>query len=150
MTSVNEKIDEKDLKIIKILMKNARTPYSAISKELGISDVAVIKRIKKLERMGVIKKYTLEVDATKIGYNAKSITGINVKPERLFDVLDALKDMDEVKYLAITSGDHHIIAVIWASDQDELKEVHNKINKIEGVESVRPAVVIKIIKDEAF
>ncbi len=147
---MNEKIDEKDLKIIQILMKNARTPYSAISKELGISDVAVIKRIRKLEKMGVIKKYTLEVDASKIGYTAKSITGVNVKPEKLFDVLDALKEMEAVKYLAITSGDHHIIAVIWASDQEELKEVHNKISKMDGVESVRPAVVIKVIKDEAF
>ena len=61
-----------------------------------------------------------------------------------------MKEMENVKYLAITSGDHHIIAVIWTTDQDELKEVHNKISKMEGVESVRPAVVIKVIKDEAF
>ncbi len=147
---MNEKIDEKDLKIIEILMKNARTPYSVISKELGISDVAVIKRIRKLEKMGIIKKYTLEIDTSKIGYTAKSITGINVKPEKLFDVLDTLKNMDAVKYLAITSGDHHIIAVILATDQDELRDIHNEISKTDGVESVRPAVVIKVIKDEIF
>jgi len=72
-------IDEKDLKILEILRKNSRTPYSEIAKIVGISDVAVIKRIRKLEQLGLIRKYTIIIDPKKLGYNAVSITGIDVE-----------------------------------------------------------------------
>ncbi|MGC8948819.1 MAG: Lrp/AsnC family transcriptional regulator, partial [Thermoprotei archaeon] len=47
------KIDEKDLKILSILRKNVRTPYTVIARELNVSEAAVRKRVEKLIRMGV-------------------------------------------------------------------------------------------------
>jgi len=44
----NTNIDQNDLKILEILKKNARTPYTTIAKELKVSEAAVRKRIEKL------------------------------------------------------------------------------------------------------
>jgi len=140
-------IDEKDMKIISMLLENGRITYSEIAKAIGISDVAVIKRIKRLEQMGVIRKYTVLIDPKKIGYKAISITGIDVEPEYVFNILNILKEKDYVKYLAIASGDHDIIATIWAKDSDDIAKIHGEIAKIDGVKRVCPAIILDIIKE---
>ena len=46
-------IDEIDKKIIEMLQQNARTPFTRIAEEIGLSEGAVRKRIDNLERDGV-------------------------------------------------------------------------------------------------
>ncbi len=140
-------IDEKDLKIIKLLQENSRIPYTELAKKVGISDVAVIKRIKKLEKQGVIKKYTIVIDPKKLGYNSVSIVGINVEPEYLFPVISHLKEKDYVKYLALSSGDHTLMAIIWARNGSELARIHNEISKLPGVTKVCPSIILDVIKE---
>jgi len=55
-----------------------------------------------------------------------------------------------VKYLAITSGDHELLAVIWARDGDELQKIHEEIRSIEGVVNIYPAILADIVKAEAY
>ena len=140
-------LDEKDKKIVEILLQNARTSYSDISRALGISDVAVIKRFKRLEQLGVIRKYTINVDPKKLGYNAISITGLDVEPESLFAVMSLLEKKDYIKYLALTSGDHQIMSLIWASGSEELAQIHDELSKLPGVKRVCPAIIIDVIKE---
>jgi len=64
-----------DLELIQILMKNSRTPFVKIAEMLGVSETAVRKRIRKLERDGVIRKYTIEVDPKKIGFEITALIG---------------------------------------------------------------------------
>ena len=140
-------IDEKDEKILEILKGNARASYTEIARSLGISDVAVIKRIRKLEQAGIIKKYTIIVDPKKLGYNAVSITGVDVEPEHMFKVLSFLREKEYVKYLALTSGDHSIIAIIWAKDSNELARIHDEISSLPGVKRVCPAIILDVVKE---
>jgi len=140
-------LDEVDLKILKTLFDNARTPLTEIAGSVGLSDVAVYKRVKKLEKMGVIKKYTAVVDPAKLGYTKISFTGVNVAPDALLSVVEALRGRDYVKFLAITTGDHQLIAVIWAKSSDELVEIHREMEKIPGVMKIYPAIVLDVIKE---
>ena len=141
-------LDEKDVKILKILAKNARIPYSEIAKIVELSDVAVIRRVRKLEQSGIIKGYTLIVDPKKLGFNSISITGIDVEPEHLFEVIDKLRNMENVKYIALTTGDHSIIIIVWARNGEEMAKIHDMISKIPGVKRVCPAIILDVFKDE--
>lgn len=142
-------IDDKDRKILELLRRNARASYSEIARVIGMSDVAVMKRVKKLEQLGVIKGYTAIVDPRKLGYDSISITGIDVEPEHLFKVTAYLKERDYVKYLALASDDHAVIAVIWARDGDGLSKIHEEIAKLSGVRRVCPSIVLDILKEMA-
>jgi len=141
-------VDEKDLKILEELKKNARTPYSKIAKELGVSDVAVLKRVRRLESLGVIARYTIEVDLKKLGYEVVSITGVDVEPEQLFAVAEQLKGKEYVKRLAITAGDHAMVAEVVARSGEELAEIHKEISAMPGVKRVCPAIVMEVLKSE--
>lgn len=55
------KLDEYDMKILDILSENSRMSYSEIAKKLGLTRQTVKSRIEKLEKEGVIEKYTIKV-----------------------------------------------------------------------------------------
>ncbi len=139
-------MDEVDRKIIDMLMKDGRVKYSKIARELGISDVAVIKRIRKLESNGIIRGYVAVVDPQKLGYKASSLTGVDVEPDYLFQLVEELKKKEYVRYLAITSGDHCVMTLIWAKDGGELRKIHDEISKMPGVKRVCPAIVLEEVK----
>ncbi|HIQ03180.1 MAG TPA: Lrp/AsnC family transcriptional regulator [Desulfurococcales archaeon] len=140
-------IDEKDKEILEILKSNSRISYSDIARMVGISDVAVIKRVKKLEQLGVIRRYTVILDPRKLGYNAISITGIDVDSEHIFKVISYLRERDYTKYIALTSGDHSVIVVIWATNNEELARIHDEISRLPGVKRVCPAIILDVIKE---
>jgi len=141
-------IDQKDKRIIEILQKNARIPNTEIAKMLGISESTVRKRISDLESKGVIKKYTVIVDPSKIGYNTVTILGVDVDPTKFLDVAKELAKLPETKYVATSTGDHMIMAEIWTKDGQTLAElISNRIGKIGGVKRICPAIILEKIKE---
>ncbi len=140
-------VDEKDKKIIELLLKNSRINYSEISKILGISDTAVRKRIRTLEKNGIIRAYTISVDPHAIGYKCVAIIGIDTSSEKFYDVANKLKDMKEVKCVDMASGENMIVVEIWAEDGEELaKIISEKIGKIDGVKKIKSSVVLQKLK----
>ncbi|MEM0027168.1 MAG: Lrp/AsnC family transcriptional regulator [Ignisphaera sp.] len=143
---MGEELDEKDKKIIERLSENARITYTELAKEIGLSDVAVIKRVKKLENR-VIKRYTIVVDPRSLGFRVISLTGIDVDPDKLFSVIENIKSRYYVKGLWLTTGDHPLMTIIWARDEEEMAKIHKEIGELDGVKRVCPAIVLKTIKD---
>ncbi len=141
-------LDSTDLKIIDILKKNARTPVLKMSGILGISDVAIKKRIKKMEDLGVIRGYTIKIDYPKLGYKGLAIVGLDVESSTLLEVARELVERDNVKYVAISTGDHMVIATIIAKDNEELATFIDELRKMRGVTKVCPAIVLEVLKDE--
>ena len=140
-------MDEKDRKIIEILEKNARTPFTQIAKEVGLSEGAVRKRVEALERKGVIRKYVAVVDPKKLGYNNVTILGLDVDPTKLLDIANEVAKIKAVRTVCLSTGDHMIMAEIWAKDGKELSEIlAKKIGKIDGIKRLCPAILLEKIK----
>ncbi len=141
-------IDEIDKKILEILQKNARMPYTQIAKKIGLSEGAIRKRIDALEKKGIIRKYVAVVDPRKIGYNNITLLGLDTEPTKLLDVANEVAKIEEAKNVYISAGDHMIMAEIWAKNGKELSEIlANKIAKIEGVKKICPAIILEKIKE---
>ena len=60
-------LDELDLRIVGLLLKDARTPAALIAEQIGLSRPAVADRLDKLERQGVIRGTTAVIDPAAIG-----------------------------------------------------------------------------------
>ncbi|HDN96005.1 MAG TPA: Lrp/AsnC family transcriptional regulator [Thermoplasmatales archaeon] len=141
-------IDKIDERILEILQKNARTPYTQIAKEVGLSEGAIRKRIEALEKKGVIKKYVAIIDPKKIGYNSITLLGIDTEPTKLLEIANEISKLKEAKNVYLSTGDHMIMAEIWAKDGKELSNIlANKIAKIEGVKRICPAIILEKLKE---
>lgn len=138
------KIDDTDRKILKILDENSRSTYTDIAQEVGVSEATVRNRVHCLEKHNIIKKYTVEFNPKDIGYDMVCILGLDVKPQYLLEAVDQIRDFDEVRWAAKSTGDHMVMAEIWARDTEELsKLISEKIGKIEGVMDMKPAILLE-------
>ncbi len=140
-------MDDKDFKIIKILQENSRTPYTEIGKKLGLTEATIRKRVSELERKGVIKRYTIEVDPEKLGYRNVTILGLDVEPQYLLEAARKIAEYEEVRWVATATGDHMIMCEIWARDGEDLfRFLTDKIGKVKGVKDLCPAIIMERIK----
>jgi len=141
----SQTMDEIDQTILRALRKNARVSRTKIAELVKISEAAVRKRIKKLEKEGIILGYSAILNYRKINL-VHSFTGIDVEPQNLLEVVRTLRDDKNISSIFLTSGDHDILVEIICNSIKELEEIHNKISKIDGVKRVCPAIVNDIIE----
>ncbi len=141
-------MNENDRKIIEILIENARTSFTDIANALGVSESTIRKRVKYLEENDIIKKYTAVVDPAKLGYRTVTILGLDVEPSLFLEAADAMSKIEEVKWVATTTGDHMIMTEIWTHNGKELGAlISEKIGKINGVHRICPAIILEMVKN---
>jgi Lrp/AsnC family transcriptional regulator for asnA, asnC and gidA len=129
-----------------MLKENARIPYVQIARRIGISETAVRKRIRKMEENGIIKRYTIEIDPKKVGFEIDAFIGIDTKPEKYISTIEKLNQMAEVISLSPSSGDHMILIECWFKNSAELSRFVRLIEKMDGVTKVCPAIISEKIK----
>jgi len=134
-----------NLELLRILKENSRIPFVKIAKIFGVSETAVRKRIRKLEKEGIIKKYTIEVNLKKIGLEM-ALIGMDTKPEYYISTIEKLKEMDEVVNLYASSGDHMIMIECWFKSSEKLRKFIKTLESMEGVTRVCPAIILEKIK----
>jgi len=137
-------IDNVDLKIISLLNKDAKTPYTEIAKKVFVSSGTVHVRMRKLEDLGVVKSATLNIDFSKLGYDISAFLGIYLEKSSLYDiVIEKLKDISEVINAYYTTGNYSIFAKIICKDTNHLREVLNKIQLVEGIDRTETLIVLE-------
>jgi len=135
-----------NLELVKLLKKNSRASYVEMARHFGVSETAVRKRVRKLEGSGVIKRYTIDADPKKIGFEVDALIGIDAKPEKYIHVLEKLKPMKEVMTLCSSSGDHMLMVECWLENSRSLTKFVKALEKMEGVTKVCPAIIIEKMK----
>ena len=76
--SSNYQIDNIDLKILNVLSKNAKMPYTEVAKKVFVSGGTVHVRMRKLEKMGVVRGTKLDIDYEEKNFD-KFAFSINTK-----------------------------------------------------------------------
>jgi len=129
-------IDEIDRKILSILMRNAKMPYTEVAKAAHVSGGTVHVRMKKMEDLGVVKGFNLAIDHSKLGYDITAYLGIYLEKSSFYDEVSlALRDIPEVVSAHYTTGNYSIFARIVCRDTKHLLELlHNKVQLINGIQ----------------
>ena len=117
-----------------------------MAKKFKVTETAVRKRVKQLEQIGIIKKYTIEFDPKKIGFDIDTLIGIDTLPEEYINIINKLKNTEEVQSLYSSNGDHMILARCWFKNHRELENFVKKIEKYKGITKICPAIIIEKIK----
>ncbi len=129
-------LDETDRQIIAILMRDARTPFTEIAKQIDMSSGTIHVRMKKLEEKGVVLGAHLQVDYAQLGYDVVAFLGIFLdKSDNYDDVAIALKAIPEIVSANYTTGSYNIFVKIVCRDTSHLRDVlHDKIQKVRGIQ----------------
>lgn len=146
-------LDATDLKILEALQEDARQTYTAIGKSLGMAHSTIYDRIKRMERQGIIKKYTTMIDAEKAG--AKNITAIMTvftDPKESENVAKKLCQAPQIlEVYTSLSEELLIIAKVIAENQERLHEfIACSVAPLPGVLRIRTSMVTKKFKETQF
>ena len=147
---MKEVVDEKDRKILEILKENSSLSTYKISKKTLIPVTTVNNRIKKLKKMGVIKKFTIDIDKNKLGFNLTAYILINLslrelKEEKMNvrDLVRIIKKNPNIESVDNVTGDFDIILKIHARDINDVNDyVVSTLAELKGVEKTKTALIL--------
>jgi len=138
------KIDNLDLKILSELSKDAGISVPKLSKKIKINPSVVYSRIKRLLKRKLIEKFTIVVNDYELGYQVKSITGLNMDSKKRDNVIGELFKIDGVREIAEVTGRFDVLVTMYAKSLDEMHRlVSNKIGRIDGVISSESFIEMK-------
>ena len=129
-------LDELDLQILDLLIKDCRTPYLEIARICHVSGGTIHVRMKKMEDLGIIKGTRILINLPKLGYDVCCFVGIYVDKASSFqNVFDELNKIKEVVELHLTTGDYSVFAKVICKNITDLQDILlNKINPIQGIQ----------------
>ena len=143
-----EGLDELDQKIVQLLIKNARTSYSEIGQQVGLSRVAVKMRVQALEQRGVIEEYTTIINPQKISGAVSCYFEIETEPGALAAVIDLLNASDDITQIyRVTGRDKLHVHAVAPSAQAMETLIRDLIDPLPGVTSCSCNIILSRIKD---
>ena len=140
---MSPELDEVDRGIIGHLRENARMTFVDIGKELSVSDATVYNRVRRLMEMGVIKRFTIEVDEAAMGKGTRGFILVNVKPGAVKEVSEQLAEIGRVSEVHEVHGSKDLIVKVGAKNLDSLRSV---ILKVRGIPDVVGTEFIPVFK----
>ena len=146
-------LDTLDWQILQAIQKNSKQTYSEVGRQLGVAHSTVYDRIRKMEKNGIIKKWTIDINLEKIGINyITARMTVYTDPKESENVAKELSEAKEVLEVPMSlSEELLIIAKVIARDQDELHSfIAKKVAPLQGVLRIRTSIVTKKIKEERF
>jgi Lrp/AsnC family transcriptional regulator for asnA, asnC and gidA len=128
------KLDEVDMKILSALYLDASVSVPELSTRLGINLSVAYSRIKRLQKRGVIERFTIQVNEESLGMRAGALAGLNIDPKQREEVLKEIEKVDGVRLIREVTGRFDVIASLKGQSLDELHgAVSDVIGKIPGV-----------------
>lgn len=143
-----EKCDDKDEIIIKSLVSDARHSARQISLAAGLSTVTVLNRIKRLEKVGIIRGYHANVDYEKIGYGLIAIIEIVVKNTGLSSVEMSISRHENVRAIYDMTGATDLLVIAKFRSRSELSAFVKDLEDLESLKSTMTRVVLNTIKED--
>jgi len=142
-------LDDMDFKIIEMLKNDGRASYKELAEKLGVGVATVYKRVKRLEKLGVIKGYTAIIDETKLGKTITGYIGLEIRPADTNKVLEELLKMEEVVEVATVTGAFDILVKVRVKSLDELWNfIYVKTPRIKEILKTTTMIAIDVIKED--
>jgi len=140
-------LDEKDKRILEMLIEDSRRPYREIAEEVNLSESTVRKRVIKLQDEKVIEKFTIRIcreDERCIIAFLTVIPNNESEIKELIRETQIIPQCEEVYFLAGQCGVLIKVKVPEISELDALVENFRGRNDVKSVERI--CVVLKPIK----
>jgi len=140
------KIDQTDIKIIKLLQKNGRMSNTEIAKNAGISETTVRYRMQRLIKEKYIEIAAI-IDPMKLGNGIEGTIRITADIKQMEQVTKALKLIPELFYVARVSGKADFDTSFFVKNMNEARSLIDRVNLIEGVIDTDMATVLEYVKE---
>ena len=146
------KLDEKDVRILQELIEDSSQSITELASKLGIPRTTVQERVKRLKESGVIKRFTVKLDYSKLGKGATAFVLVSIHPEakvRQKELAEMLSRLEDVVEVHVISGEWDFLLKIRGESVNSIGSlVVDKLRNIEGIGRTVTCVSFATFKEE--
>lgn len=148
-------LDEKDKKLLTIVQANGRASLTTIAKAIHLSIDATHKRLKRLEREGIIHHFSTAINPKALGFDLVANIQIklhNIGEDDLRKFIAHLTQHPQVIELISTLGEHDLTCVIISKNTEDLELVSRQIRHAfrQLIADWRSVINLKVHKFEEY
>ena len=141
-------IDNTSLQILAILQEKARIPNIEVSRQIGLAPSAVLERIRKMEKRGIIEGYEVRLNHELFDRGHIAFITVKTAAAAIQGVGTQLEKMTEVQEIHYTSGEDSYLIKVRTKDSRSLGcLLCEKIQSIPGVTSTKTSTVLSTVKE---
>jgi Lrp/AsnC family leucine-responsive transcriptional regulator len=136
-------VDDIDRTLLGALLADARTSYADLARLVGLSAPSVHDRVKRLERDGVLRGSTVDIDAKAVGLGVSALVGLQQREGvESDDVVAELQLIPEIEDCWFVAGDEAFLVKVRVADLDDLDRTLRVLRQVPGVTRTRTTVVL--------
>ena len=139
-------VDDIDMEILCLLRENARATNAEIAKKIDVSEATIRRRIKNLEKKGIITGFSALINCPALENSIKGFIHIKVGPNDVDKVANKLKGHPRVITLYRVLGEYDLMCEALFMSMKEMQDFMDKQMKADGIESSVTYVVAKAYK----
>lgn len=149
-----EGIDNLDRRILQELQKDGRLSNVKLANKVGLSSTPCTERVKKLEKLGFIKRYAAILDPSKVG--ASLLVYVEIKLDRTSpDVFErfnrAVQDFAEIQECHLVSGSFDYLLKTRVKDMAAYRELLGEtLLRLPAVSESKTIVVMEQVKESQY
>lgn len=146
---MNERIiDELDRVILNILQENGRISNAEIARQVGKAPSAVLERVRKLERRGLIQGFEAVVNQKMLGRKLTAFTMVFTdEPAGSFETGRELAKIPEVLEVHYTAGQAPYLVKVRVESTEDLQRTLAKFGAIQSVRDTNSTIVLTTVKE---
>ncbi len=142
------RIDELDQAILAALQADARLSNVELSRKVGLSESACLRRVKALEESGIVEKSVLLLNQGLLGYSGTVFVRVTLTEQRqetLQRFEQAIVAIEQVMECYLMSGDADYMLRVIFKDNEDYKKIHLKLTSLPGVQRVHSSFTLNTI-----
>ena len=140
--------DSTDLSILHALQQNAAQRLEDIARLVKLAPSSVHDRLRRLERQGILRKWTIDVDTTKLGIGVTAFVGVSAS-RPCSKILPALKGITAIEECHSVAGEFSLLLKVRTSTPKDLLDLSERLRQIPGVEGTTTTIVLHTHLDQA-
>jgi len=144
------KLDRYDLALIRELQTEARITNAALAERVNLSESACLRRVRSLERSGLIQGYVAVLDQHKAGYPVDVFVNITLDRQQQADLAAfeaAARKVPEVMECYLMSGEYDYLLRVVVADHTDFERVHARhLTRLPGVARVHSSFALRTVQ----
>ena len=141
-------LDATDRDLLAALLEDARISQRGLAKRVGVAQGTITNRLRRLEGMGVIKGYTVLLDADSIGWTMTVITGLTIQKGSMIDVQQQIAADPRVFAVYDVTGDYDSMVLARVRGRKDLDDLTKTVFTLQGVQRSFTLVVLNTVKED--
>ncbi len=141
-------MDEKDRRILNIIIEDSRLSYRRIARKSGLSAATVINRVMRMRTEGIIRKYSASIDYDKLGYGMHVFIEVRVSKGRLLDSEEMIAKNPHVYAVYDVTGGSDTLVMARFKNTKQLDNFVKSLQKMPNIIRTHTRLILNTIKED--